>query len=451
MAQLPSAFSCHAARASCTLAPVFCTAKSTMVVTPPHAAAVVPVSNVSLRLGAAERHLHVGVHVDAARHDVLAGGVDGAVGGDAEGVGLAGRQHGGDRLAVDQHVGRAAARSALTTVPPVISVVRHRLDQLVVGVGAAVAVERPAVADQLDLVHVEVADDQLGLVGVADVADELALRVDEVALAVEVVVADLGLDADPVDRPDVVHVGDRRGRLLDAPDVLAQAAVGGRRVEHDLGAVQAERPPALGEVAVVADVHADLADGRLEDRVPAVAGPEVELLPEPLDLRDVLLAELAEVGPVGVDDGRGVVVQAGLLDLVHRQHEHHPELLGHGLEALRRRAVGDRFGVVVVLRLLHLAEVRAVEQLLEAHHLSAVGGRLAGGLLVLVDHRLLGPGPVGLQQRCADGVHHPADRTLVRLSVFGPGQHPRRMWTQLSSVPSATSPRPSTASSAPSS
>ena len=47
MAQLPSAFSCHDARASCTLPPVFCTAKSTMVVMPPHAAAVVPVSNVS--------------------------------------------------------------------------------------------------------------------------------------------------------------------------------------------------------------------------------------------------------------------------------------------------------------------------------------------------------------------------------------------------------------------
>jgi hypothetical protein len=41
---------------------------------------------------------------------------------------------------------------------------------------------------------------------------------------------------------------------------------GGRRVEHDLGAVEAERTPALGEVAVVADVHADLADGGVEDR-----------------------------------------------------------------------------------------------------------------------------------------------------------------------------------------
>ena len=73
------------------------------------------------RLGAAERQFHVGVDVDAARHDVLAGCVDRAVGGDAERRGLAGREDRGDRLAVDQHV--ASRRpTAEMTVPPVISV-----------------------------------------------------------------------------------------------------------------------------------------------------------------------------------------------------------------------------------------------------------------------------------------------------------------------------------------
>ena len=61
--------------------------------------------------------------------------------------------------------------------------------QVGVGVGPPVAVELPGVADLHDLVHVEVADDELLLMGVADVADELAARVDEVALAVEVVLA----------------------------------------------------------------------------------------------------------------------------------------------------------------------------------------------------------------------------------------------------------------------
>ena len=111
MAQLPSAFSCHATSASCTLPPVFCTAKSTIVVTPPHAAARGAGLERVGRLGAAEGHLHVGVHVDAARHDVLAGGVDHVrVGTMPERVGLPGREDGGDRLAVDEHVGRACAR-----------------------------------------------------------------------------------------------------------------------------------------------------------------------------------------------------------------------------------------------------------------------------------------------------------------------------------------------------
>ena len=117
--------------------------------------------------------------------------------------------------------------------------------------------------------------------------------------------------------------------------------MGGRRVEHDLGAVEAEAAPALGEVAVVADVDADLADGGVEHRIPDVAGREIELLPEPLDLRDVLLAVLAEVGAVGVDHGGGVVVQPGLHDLVHRQHHHHAELLGDRLEALGGRPVRE--------------------------------------------------------------------------------------------------------------
>ena len=51
-------------------------AKSTIVVVPPHAAARVPVSNVSDGVRAAEGHLHVGVAVDAAGDDVLAGRVD---------------------------------------------------------------------------------------------------------------------------------------------------------------------------------------------------------------------------------------------------------------------------------------------------------------------------------------------------------------------------------------
>ena len=85
-----------------------------MVVVPPHAAARVPVSNVSIAVGAAERQLHVGVRVDAAGDHVLAGRVDDGVDGCRD-IGAeklrAGLQHGDDRLAVDEDVGLRRGRS----------------------------------------------------------------------------------------------------------------------------------------------------------------------------------------------------------------------------------------------------------------------------------------------------------------------------------------------------
>ncbi len=82
---------------------------------------------------AAERQLHVGVHVDTPGNDVLPGGVDhlrggrcfgiaGLPTGDPESLGLARSQHGGDRLTVDQDVsfdatGRADDRAAVDERP----------------------------------------------------------------------------------------------------------------------------------------------------------------------------------------------------------------------------------------------------------------------------------------------------------------------------------------------
>ena len=406
MWQLPSALACQAASPSCTTSPVRCTAKSMIVVVPPKAAARVPVSKVSRRArcrrtaapcGCARRSPPGMTYLPVASIDL---------------VGLharcaAGREQRGDRLAVDQHVGRVRAgraddRAALDqqAMQPLTAAPARRTRPG--GGRGRTASGRGPSSSRLE---VQVADDQLRLVRVAGLADELALRVDEVRRAVEVVRRRVVLDADPVDRADEVLVGDRGGRLLELPQVRRQAAAGRRRVEHDLRAGEAERPPALREVPVVADVHADPADRGVEHRVAEVARAEVELLPEALHLRDVGLAVLAEVLAVGVDHRRGVVEHAGLLLLVHRQDHHHAELGGERLEPLGGRA-RDRLGVRVELRVLDLAEVRAVEQLLEADHLRALRGGLARVLLVGLDHRLLVAGPARLDQRGADVSGH---------------------------------------------
>ena len=169
-------------------------------------------------------------------------------------------------------------------------------------------------------------------------------------------------------------------------------------------------------MAVVTDVDTDPAHRGVEDRVAHVAGPEVELLPEALHLGNVGLAVLAQVGPVGVDHRRGVEVETVVFFLEDGDDEHHPGFFGEVLHPAGSRAVGDWLGVVEVLVLLHLAEVGAVEKLLEAHHLYALPGGLPGVLDGLFDHRFLVAGPLGLDDGCSDNVRH------AGLPVEGPGK-----------------------------
>src|SRR3712207_3803529 len=95
-------------------------------------------------------------------------------------------------------------------------------DEVLVSVGSPVSVELPRLAHFLDQVEIHVADEQLFLVRVADIADELPTRIHEVRLPVEIVLAEVLLDPDAVDRPDVIPVRDRVRHLLDTPQVLTQ-------------------------------------------------------------------------------------------------------------------------------------------------------------------------------------------------------------------------------------
>src|ERR1700712_4836738 len=170
----------------------------------------------------------------------------------------------------------------LTTVPPLIKVVMstslRRGDQ-VVGLGPAVAVERPVVARLGQLRQVQITDHQFVLVLGGDIADIGTARADEVAGPVEAhrLVAELvRFDADPVVGPAEVLVGGGRGPLPAPPQPVGQARFRGRRVENDLRVVQSEFPPALREMAVVTDVHAAPTDRSLENRIAEVPRPEIE-------------------------------------------------------------------------------------------------------------------------------------------------------------------------------
>src|SRR3954454_16554088 len=249
-------------------------------------------------------------------------------------------------------------------------------DDPVVRLRTAVAIELPGVANFADLVHVEVGDDESVLIARRD-GKHLAARIAEVALSVKLADVPRRFVADAVDRADEVAVRDRVRRLLELPEIFGEPGHGGRGIHHDLGAGQTELARAFGEMAVVADVDADLRVGRLENGVAEVVGAEVEFLPETgSDVRDVILAVLAEVGAVGVDDGGGVVVNAGFFFLVQRHDDDHAVLFRVLLHQLRGRTVGDFLDRVVPARALLGAEIRAGENLLHAQHLNARGAGL---------------------------------------------------------------------------
>src|SRR5574337_1983673 len=282
-----------------------------------------------------------------------------------------------------------------------------RLDRSRVRLGAAVTVELPIVAGLGDLVEVEVADDDLLLGSGGDLADVVAARVNEVGRPVEGrrVIAELtDLLADPVDRRDEILV--RRGcrRLFDLPQPLGQPRLGGRRVEHQLRAAQAEFPPAFGEVPVVADVDPDPADGGGEDRVAEVSRTEIELLPERRQVRDVVFAVFAKQRAIVVDHRGRIVILPFVGDLIDRQHDHQLQLLGQGLEPLHGRA-GNRLDVPVVLLVLRGAEVRSVAQLLEPDDLHTLRGGFASQFFVASDHGFLVASPGDLGSRSAHYAH----------------------------------------------
>ena len=227
-------------------------------------------------------------------------------------------------------------------------------------------------------------------------ASDAAERIgdERVAEELDAVRARLVLVADAIRRRDEHAVGDRVRALHRAPRVhlraaelrfLARMPADRRRIEQDVGAEQRRDARRLGIPLIPADQHADVREARFPDAESArllrdatdavdaivrrrVARREVVLLVEERIVGNVHLAIHAEQRPVRVDDRRGVAIDAARLPLEDRDDENDAKLLGQRLHAVGRRP-GDRLGEVEALALLRFAEVRRVEQLLEANDL----------------------------------------------------------------------------------
>ncbi len=116
---------------------------------------------------------------------------------------------------------------------------RTRACNFSIGLGAAVTVELPRVADLLNFVEVQVGDEELILVA-AGLLDDFAARVAEITLAVKFADFPGSFRADAIDGSDEVGVGDCVSGLLKFPKIFREASDGGRGVVDDFGAVEAE-------------------------------------------------------------------------------------------------------------------------------------------------------------------------------------------------------------------
>src|SRR5690606_30127317 len=137
---------------------------------------------------------------------------------------------------------------------------------------------------------------------------DVAPGIDDVAAAVEPTDVPGRLRPDPIDGADKASVGDRGGRLLQLPEILAEPGDRRRRVDDIVRPAQGKGTPAFGEVTVVAGIDPKATEGGVEYRIAQISGLEEELLIEAGDLRNVDLPELSEIPAVRVDHGDGVVV-----------------------------------------------------------------------------------------------------------------------------------------------
>src|SRR5436189_4649522 len=112
---------------------------------------------------------------------------------------------------------------------------------------------------------------------------------------------------DAIDRADKVAVGDGVRWLFQLPEILRQTSDRRRWIENNLSAVQPKGARAFRKVPVIADVDTNAGVGRVESREAEIAWLEIEFLPEArVHVRNVMLAILAEIGPVSINHGGGV-------------------------------------------------------------------------------------------------------------------------------------------------
>src|SRR6266700_6161743 len=232
---------------------------------------------------------------------------------------------------------------------------------------------RPPVAEELphfayfgDHLEIEIGNYDFVFI-TTGLSDDLSPRIAKIAFAIEFADAPRLLGPHTINRAHKIAFSHGMSRLLQFPQIFRETCDSGGRVEHDLRAIQSENARTFREVAVIADVHPHASIFSFENWIAEIPGSEIKLFPESrMAVRQMMLAVLAEIAAVGVDDRGRVEVDPGHLLFVDRDDNHHVMLCCNLLHQLRGRPVGYAFGHVIPTRVLLRAEIRSVKKFLQA-------------------------------------------------------------------------------------
>ena len=104
---------------------------------------------------------------------------------------------------------------------------------------------------------------------------------------------------------------------------------------------------------------------------------------------NVVFTVLPQVGPIGIQHRRRVVIHAGYSLFVNRHYHRHSVFLGQFLHQSHCGSAGNGLGHRVPSLVLLGAEVGTVEDLLQTEDLHSLTGRLFDESEVLLQHVLL--------------------------------------------------------------
>ena len=257
-----------------------------------------------------------------------------------------------------------------------------------VGVDAAVAKEGPVTAGFFALSGIAFNDEDFFFVvrGFGENAAE-GIGDERVAPEFEAGVTCFGfaLEADPINDRDVNAVGDCVGALDGAPSVELGGAelsffvgmpadAGG--IKNYLRALQSSEARAFRIPLIPANLNADAAVNGVEIWKAEIAGREIEFFVVQRIIGDVHFAIFAEERAVGVDDGAGVVINAGGAAFEKRNDQNDLFFFCDLCEGVSGGA-GNRLREIEKIGIFGAAKIFAAEKFIHANDLGAARGGFA--------------------------------------------------------------------------